>query len=57
MMNNFVVLRHRATGQALRLATVMTAAEGDAYVGGLNMPTGAFSLCGAGRSARTAAGV
>ena len=31
MMNNFVVLRHRATGQVLRLATVMTAAEGDAY--------------------------
>ncbi len=42
MMNNFVVLRHRATGQALRLATVMTAAEGDAYVGGLNMAYGRF---------------
>lgn len=42
MMDNFVLLRHRQTGKYLRLATTMTAGEGDAYVDGLNMAYGRF---------------
>ncbi len=42
MMNNSVVLYCQDTQEYLRIATVMAAGDGDAYVDGLNMAYGRF---------------